>query len=132
MANNHYLATILDPNHPPEGIGIFLAPAQKIIGQLYAPSRKQAQSFLDRHYQGAKALLARSAKKEQAINYPVLLGKPTNNDRGAGRKSTGHSLKIQLNGLTAQELAKLAAEAKNSNRSNYLVGLIRSDLTKNN
>jgi hypothetical protein len=131
MANYHYLAAVFSTNKPPETAGIFLAPARDIIGSLYLPSRKQAQQYLDLHHPGAQALRANACtKNEQEGTYQILTGCPTNNDRGAGRKSTGHTITLSLSGLSDPILAKLKTEAKSSNRSAYLVGLVEADLHK--
>jgi hypothetical protein len=129
MANYHYLVAVFDADKPPNRVGTFLAPAREIIGSLYFPSRKQAQQYLDLYHPGAQALKASACtKQEQVGSYRILAGEPTNNARGAGRKSTGHKMTVSLSSLSDAALSKLNVEAKKSNKSGYLVGLVNADM----
>lgn len=128
MANIHYFAAIFDPTQKPEFIGIFKVPAREIIGSLYTPSCKKAQQYLDQHYPGARALKASACtKSEQAGTYPLLVGCPTSNDRGAGRKSMGHNLTIKLCGLSDRSYKVLLVKGKTKTRSSYLVKLVENN-----
>ncbi len=109
-------------------IAVNITAGQKAtLGHIYAPSRKRAQEWLDsNNYSDARALLFSSqSPKEKRKKYPILFGKPTNNDRGAGRKSTGLRRSVTICGLTQQEADHLDSQP---NKGLYIASLIKNAL----